>query len=90
MTPNPCNEGSLVEQPAMGMEAANWDVYQLLKDGVLVSTPDLDQPSENDWLAVNQLTVQGDLYPCIPDLVCFVNGVPWWWASSSRPVCRHA
>lgn len=76
---------------AMGLVAANREVYQLLKDGVLVSTPDLerggqtkarlrvvdwDQPSENDWLAVNQFTIQGDLYSCIPDLVCFVNGVP--------------
>jgi type I restriction enzyme R subunit len=76
---------------AMGLVAANREVYGLLKDGVLVSVPDLergglnkvrlrvvdwDQPAENDWLAVNQFTIQGDLYGCVPDLVGFVNGLP--------------
>ena len=76
---------------AMGLVAANREVYRLLKDGVLVSVPDLerggqskvrlrvvdwDQPAENDWLAVNQLSIQGDLSKCLPDLVGFVNGLP--------------
>ena len=76
---------------ATGLVAANQEVYRLLKDGVLVSVPDLergsqskvrlrvvdwDRPAENDWLAVNQLTIQGDLYSCIPDLIGFVNGLP--------------
>jgi type I restriction enzyme R subunit len=76
---------------AMGLVAANREVYRLLKDGVLVSVPDLergglakvrlrvvdwDRPAENDWLAVNQFTIKGDLYSCIPDLVGFVNGLP--------------
>jgi type I restriction enzyme R subunit len=76
---------------AMGLVAANREVYRLLKDGVLVSVPDLergglskvrlrvvdwDRPAENDWLAVNQFTIKGDLYGCVPDLVGFVNGLP--------------
>lgn len=76
---------------AMGLMAANREVYRLLKDGVLVSVPDLerggqskvrlrvvdwDRPAENDWLAVNQLSIQGDLSKCLPDLVGFVNGLP--------------
>jgi type I restriction enzyme R subunit len=76
---------------AMGLVAANREVYRLLKDGVLVSVPDTerggqskvrlrvvdwDQPAENDWLAVNQFNVKGDLYNCWPDLVGFVNGLP--------------
>jgi type I restriction enzyme R subunit len=76
---------------AMGLVAANREVYRLLKDGVLVSVPDLergglnkvrlrvidwDRPAENDWLAVNQFSIKGDLYSCIPDLVGFVNGLP--------------
>jgi len=76
---------------AMGLVAANREVYGLLKDGVLVSVPDLergglnkvrlrvvdwDRPAENDWLAVNQFTIQGDLYGCVPDLIGFVNGLP--------------
>jgi type I restriction enzyme R subunit len=76
---------------AMGLVAANREVYGLLKDGVLVSVPDLerggqskvrlrvvvwDRPTENDWLAANQFNVKVDLYNCWPDLVCFVNGLP--------------
>jgi type I restriction enzyme R subunit len=76
---------------AMGLVAANREVYQLLKDGVLVSVPDLergglskvrlrvidwDRPAENTWLAVNQIKIEGDLYNGIPDLVGFVNGLP--------------
>ena len=76
---------------AMGLVAANREVYRLLKDGVLVSVPDLergglnkvrlrvidwDRPAQNDWLAVNQFTIKGDLYSCVPDLVGFVNGLP--------------
>jgi len=76
---------------AMGLVAANREVYRLLKDGVLVSVPDRerggqskvrlrvvdwDRPAENDWLAVNQFNVKGDLYNCWPDLVGFVNGLP--------------
>ena len=71
--------------------AANREVYRLLKDGVLVSVPDRerggqskvrlrvvdwDQPKENDWLALTQFKVKGDLYDCRPDLVGFVNGLP--------------
>jgi type I restriction enzyme R subunit len=33
-------------------------------------------PSEDDWLAVDQFTIQEDLYNCWPDLVGFVNGLP--------------
>ena len=76
---------------AMGLVAANREVYGLLKDGVLVSVPDRerggqskvrlrvvdwDRPAENDWLAINQFNVKGDLYNCWPDLVGFVNGLP--------------
>ena len=76
---------------AMGLVSANREVVRLLKDGVLVSVPDLergglsklrlrvidwDRPAENDWLAVNQFSIKGDLYSCIPDLVGFVNGLP--------------
>jgi type I restriction enzyme R subunit len=76
---------------AMGLVAANREVYRLLKDGVLVSVPDLergglskvrlrvvdwDQAAQNDWIAVNQFTIKGDLYGCVPDLVGFVNGLP--------------
>jgi len=85
---------------AMGLVAANREVYRLLKDGVLVSVPDLergglnkvrlrvvdwDRPAENDWLAVNQFSIKGDLYGCVPDLVGFVNGLPLVVMEFKRP-----
>jgi type I restriction enzyme R subunit len=37
---------------------------------------DFDNPSENDFLAVRQLEVFGELYNRRPDIVGFVNGIP--------------
>ena len=37
---------------------------------------DYDDPSNNDWLIVNQFTVQGVRHKRRPDLVVFVNGLP--------------
>ena len=59
-----------------------------MKDGVAVTVPDphsggqenerarvIDwaHPEQNDFLLVSQLTLQGPLYPCRPDLVGFVK-----------------
>jgi len=79
------------DRSAMSLEAANRDVYALLKDGIPVSVPDHEhggQKSErlavinwtdstsNDFLLVSQLSITGALYTCRPDLVGFVNGLP--------------
>jgi type I restriction enzyme, R subunit len=76
---------------AMSLEAANREVYLLLKEGIRVSVPDREhggqkverlrvidweQPENNDFLLVNQFSVTGALYTCRPDLVGFVNGLP--------------
>ena len=37
---------------------------------------DWEQPANNDFLLVSQLSVTGALYTCRPDLVGFVNGLP--------------
>ena len=37
---------------------------------------DWEQPANNDFLLVSQFSVTGALYPCRPDLVGFVNGLP--------------
>ncbi len=37
---------------------------------------DFDEPSNNDWLAVNQYTVVEDARERRPDVVLFVNGLP--------------
>jgi type I restriction enzyme R subunit len=79
------------DRSGLALVAANREVYALVKDGVPVVVPDprggrqtvravvVDwrQPAANDFLAVRQLTVQGPLYTCRPDIVGFVNGLPW-------------
>jgi type I restriction enzyme R subunit len=79
------------DRSAMTMTAANREIYQLLKEGVAVSLPELENggqkterlrvvdwenPEQNDFLLVSQLSVVGNLYTCRPDLVGFVNGLP--------------
>ena len=79
------------DRSAMLLEAANREVYLLLKDGVKVSVPDRElggqkrervrvvdweHPENNDFLLVSQFSVTGALYTCRPDLVGFVNGLP--------------
>jgi len=79
------------DRSAMSLEAANRDVYALLKEGIKVSVPDREhggqktervriidweEPAKNDFLLVGQFSVTGPLYTCRPDLVGFVNGLP--------------
>ena len=85
---------------AMSLEAANREVYRLLKDGIPVSIPDREhggqkterlrvvdwaQPERNDFLLVSQFSVVGSLYTCRPDLVGFVNGLPWVVIELKKP-----
>ena len=79
------------DRSAMELSAANRQIYQLLKEGVPVAVRDpesggqkterlrvidWDNPEENDFLAVRQMSFVGALYTCRPDVVCFVNGLP--------------
>ncbi len=81
-----------LDRSAMSLEAANREVYRLLKEGITVSVPDhahggqkterlrvvdWEEPENNDFLLVSQFSVTGALYTCRPDLVGFVNGLPW-------------
>ena len=85
---------------AMSLEAANREVYRLLKDGITVSIPDCkhggqkterlrvvdwEHPETNDFLLVSQFSVTGALYTCRPDLVGFVNGLPWVVIELKKP-----
>ncbi len=92
------------DRSAMSLEAANREVYGLLKEGIRVSVADTEpspqpspkgrgsgggqkterlrvmdweQPLNNDFLLVSQFSVTGALYTCRPDLVGFVNGLPF-------------
>jgi type I restriction enzyme R subunit len=88
------------ERSAMPLELANREVYQLLKEGIKVSIPDQehggqkvaraqvidwDRPEENDFLLVSQFSVTGALYTCRPDLVGFVNGLPFVVIELKKP-----
>ncbi len=44
--------------------------------GELVRLVDFDDPSANDWLAVNQYTIVESQVERRPDVVLFVNGIP--------------
>jgi len=72
------------------LAAINKDKHSLLVDGVPVSYQDADgvlqkrrlqvfnfkEPEANDFRAVRQLEVVGQLYNRRPDIVGFVNGIP--------------
>ena len=88
------------DRSAMSLEAANREIYRLLKDGISVSVPDREhggqkterlrvidweEPERNDFLLVSQFSVVGQLYTCRPDLVGFVNGLPWVVVELKKP-----
>jgi type I restriction enzyme R subunit len=70
--------------------AENWRIYRLLTAGVPVERRtadgesrhdlawivDFEHPERNEFLAVNQFTVEGDQSTRRPDIVVFVNGLP--------------
>lgn len=88
------------DRSAMSLEAANREVYRLLKDGIALSVPDAEyggqkterlrvvdweHPDQNDFLLVSQFSVIGSLYTCRPDLIGFVNGLPWVVIELKKP-----
>ena len=72
------------------LEALNRAFHRMVVDGVTVEyrddngavhgaqarVIDFDDPTNNDWLAVNQLTVVENKHERRPDIVLFVNGLP--------------
>ncbi|MEK6795714.1 MAG: type I restriction endonuclease subunit R [Spirochaetota bacterium] len=88
------------DRSAMSLVDANREVYQLLKEGVKVNIPDNEHggektervrvidwqnPKENDFLLVSQMTITGPLYTCRPDLIGFVNGLPFVLIELKKP-----
>lgn len=75
---------------SQSMLSSNFDKYKLFKNGVLVSYQgehgeikkerlkifDFNEATNNHFLAVRELWVQGDLYRRRIDIVGFVNGIP--------------
>ncbi len=80
----------LVHQRGATLETRNRNFHRELVAGVSVeytssggrirghqvSVLDFDDPSRNDWLAVNQFTVLENRHQRRPDIVLFVNGLP--------------
>ncbi|MYG58567.1 MAG: type I restriction endonuclease subunit R [Acidimicrobiia bacterium] len=78
------------DRSAMDRVRANREVYALLREGakvevagdggerqmVTVRFVDWDRASANDWLAVSQFWILGDMYNRRADVVLFVNGIP--------------
>jgi len=88
------------DRAGMSLEGANREIYSLMKEGIKVSIPDKDRggqkterlavvdwqnPGNNDFLLVSQLSVTGPLYTCRPDLVGYVNGLPWVVVELKKP-----
>ena len=79
------------DRSLMSPAAANREVYGLLKDGVRVTVPaleddgetvervqviDWNDPANNDFLLCSEFRVAGEMYRCRADLLGFVNGLP--------------
>jgi type I restriction enzyme R subunit len=88
------------DRSSMMLAAANREIYGLLRDGIKVETPsetrphekathivrviDWDDPTNNRFLLVRQLTVSGSTRDFRPDLVGFVNGLPLLFVELKR------
>jgi type I restriction enzyme R subunit len=90
-------------RPAGSEVRNNRDVWELLRDGAKVETRaddrskrtvtvrflDWGDVSANDWLAVRQFTVTGELYKTRADIVAFVNGIPLVFVELKAPQVDH-
>ncbi|WP_419914041.1 HsdR family type I site-specific deoxyribonuclease [Candidatus Poriferisodalis sp.] len=78
------------DRSAMDRVRANREVYELIRDGAKVEMTGgggtqqtttvrfiaWDHADSNDWLAVSQFWIAGDMYKRRADIVLFVNGIP--------------
>ena len=91
-----------VEDPTL--EARNRSFHRMLVEGVMVEyrtdngtirgaqarVIDFDVPANNDWLAVNQFSVVGNNHERRPDIVLFVNGLPFGVIELKNPADKDA
>ena len=76
---------------AMSLVEANWEIYNLLKDGVKVAVTDSEDegeavedlkvidwenPENNDFFLASQFWITGEMYTRRPDAIGFINGLP--------------
>jgi len=86
------------------MVIANQELYRLFTEGVTLEYTsedgerrgttatliDFENPNENDFLAVNQFTVQGGNQLRRPDIVIFINGLPMAVFELKNPTDQNA
>ena len=86
------------------LETRNRAFHRMLVDGVTVEYRthedavrgsqvrmiDFDDPTNNDWLAVNQFTVVDNKHERRPDIVLFVNGLPLGVIELKNPADEEA
>jgi len=94
----------LTRADAPSLLERNRAIHRLLVDGVTVEYRrkdgsiagaqawgiDFDDPDNNDWLAVNQLTVSDGKHTRRPDVVLFVNGLPLAVIELKNPADENA
>ena len=94
----------LIRPEGSTLETLNRAFHRLLVDGVTVeyrtaggtvrgaqvSVLDYDNPTNNDWLAVNQFTVVEGENERRPDIVLFVNGLPLGLIELKNPADEKA
>ena len=84
----------------MGLVEANWEIYDLLKDGVKVTVTDPDDegetvidmkvidwknPESNDFFLAPQFEIAGEMHTRRPDAIGFINGLPLVLMEFKRP-----
>ena len=86
------------------LETRNRAFHRMLVEGVTVEyrdddgmirgaqarSIDFDDPTNNDWLAVNQFTVVENKHERRPDVVLFVNGLPFGVIELKNPADEEA
>ena len=94
----------LIRPDGSTLEARNRAFHRMLVNGVEVEyreaegrvrgdqvrVIDFDDPANNDWLAVNQLTVTENRNTRRPDVVLFVNGLPLGVVELKNPADEDA
>ena len=94
----------LIRPEGSTLEARNRGFHRVLVDGVTVeyrpaggavrgaqvSVLDYENPTNNDWLSVNQFTVVEGEHERRPDIVLFVNGLPLGLIELKNPAVEKA
>ncbi len=94
----------LTQPEGSTLEILNREFHRMLVNGVTVEyrdaenairgsqvyAIDFDDPSRNDWVAVNQFTVVENRHERRPDIVLFVNGLPLGLIELKNPANEDA